>query len=222
MLILKSQQFSDEQLLEYAVSLSSSSGGIKEKILHWSFGPIMTMKYDVNAQNYLFSDEKVPFHWDGAFFKEPRLLLFYCTESEGEGGETLFTDTEKIWESLSEKEKAACLKVKLNYRTNQVAHYGGEIEIPLVQAHPRTGNTILRFAEKVETQLNPVELGIGGVEEHELFYQKMVSKLYSPEFMYEHRWNKGDLIIVDNYRYLHGRNPLRENRKRSFKRVQIL
>lgn len=222
MLILKSRQFNDEELLRFAEERSREEGGRKEKLLHWDFGPLMTMSYDREARNYLFSDEAVPFHWDGAFFREPKELLFYCTQSEGEGGETLFVNTEKIWEDLSSEERKLCLNVKLTYRTRKLAHYGGEINVPLVQTHPVSGKTILRMAEKVETELNPVELTISGVRNAEQFYNEMIKKLYDPRYLYEHRWEKGDLIICDNFTFLHGRRSLGANRKRTFKRIQIL
>lgn len=222
MLILKSQTFNDEELLEKAMSLSSKVGAVQDKLLFWEFGPLMNMSYDHSANNYLFSDEKVPFHWDGAFYKEPRLLLFYCTESEGQGGETLFTNTENIWEALTKAEKNLCSKVLLTYKTKKMAHYGGEITVPLVQKHPLTGKAILRMAERVETDLNPVELAISGVSDVKGFYDEMVAKLYDEKFIYSHEWSAGDLVIVDNFTYLHGRKELGLNRKRAFKRIQIM
>lgn len=220
--ILKSQLFNDSELLTYASSLSQKSGDLTEKILHWEFGPIMTMAFDQDAKNYLFSQEKVPLHWDGAFHREPSKLLFYCLESEGNGGETIFTDTSKIWCSLTSKEKELCSKVTLIYRTEKLAHYGGMIKVPLVQQHPFTGETILRLAEKVETGLNPVTLEVNGIAYADEFYQMMVEKLYHHDFLYEHHWEKGDLLVCDNFTYLHGRRSLQNNLKRSFKRIQIL
>lgn len=214
MFTLKHKSFSAEELLSFARSLG--------EILHWDFGPIMEMRFDRNASNYLFSDGAVPFHWDGAFYKEPRFLLFYCTESLGTGGETLFTNTEHIYESLSAEEKDLCHRVVLTYRTEKKAHYGGEITLPLVGAHPISGKPILRLAERVETELNPVTLEIKGIEDTEAFYQKMVRKLYQPEFLRSHEWEKGDLLLCDNFTYLHGRRALGNNLKRSFKRIQIL
>ncbi len=220
--ILKSQNFNDEALIEFAQGLSSKSGELKDKLLHWEFGPIMHMRYDVEATNYLFSNEVVPFHWDGAFYHEPYKLLFYCTHTEGIGGETLFTNTEKIWESLTLKEQEECSKISMVYRTEKLAHYGGEIQVPLVQKHPFTGKTILRFAEKVETSLNPVELKILGSANSSGIYQFLRKKLYDPRFLYQHRWEVGDVVICDNFTYLHGRKSLGQNTGRSFKRIQIL
>lgn len=220
--ILKNQNFSKDELLTYAQSLSLKVGEIQDKLLHWEFGPVMEMKFDRQAQNYLFSDEVVPFHWDGAFYREPQKLLFFCEESVGNGGETLFVNTELLWNSLTEEQKEKCLKVTLTYRTEKKAHYGGEIKVPLVQKHPVTGAIILRLAEEVETHLNPVTLEISGIDSAETFYQELRTKLYDPEFMYEHSWQKGDLLVCDNFTFLHGRRALGGNLKRSFKRVQIL
>lgn len=222
MYISKYNFTSDKDLIEYAAGLSQKAGDLRDKLLHWDFGPLMNMSYLSDAANYLFSAEKVPFHWDGAFYKEPVALLFYCTESSGEGGETLFSNTEKIWDSLSMEQKQKAEKITMTYRTEKKAHYGGEIRVPLVQKHPRTGKTILRLAERVETALNPVELIIDGVSDGEEFYQFLKEKLYSPEFMIAHKWEKGDLLVCDNFTYLHGRNALNLNLKRSFKRLQIL
>lgn len=214
--------FTDEELLSFAEKLSDKSGDLKEKILHWDFGPIMDMKFNPEAPNYLFSSESVPFHWDGAFYREPAHLLFYCTQTSGSGGETLFLNTELLWESLSPHEQDECRKITLNYSTEKKAHYGGEISVPLVQTHPVTGKTILRIAEKVETTLNPVTLKILGTDNAEDFYQRMKEKLYDPRFLYTHEWKKGDVVICDNFTYLHGRKALEGNLSRSFKRIQIL
>ncbi len=214
----------DADLLAIAASISNREGELKDKILHWDFGPIMNMQFDEKASNYLFSSEVVPFHWDGAFYKVPQYLLFYCVESKGLGGETLFTNTELLWNDLSEAEKNECKSVKLRYSTEKKAHYGGEIHLSLVQTHPETGKTILRMAEKVETALNPVALSIESeqVKNTDEFYKEMCRKLYDPKYLYEHQWKKGDLLICDNFTYLHGRRALKNNLLRSFKRIQIL
>lgn len=221
-LIRKNLNFTTNELLEFAAGLSSRSGAIEDKLLHWEFGPVMQMRLDVKAQNYLFSPEKVPLHWDGAFYREPAKLLFYCEESDGQGGETLFVNTELLWKSLTVEEQFLCKKVMLTYKTEKKAHYGGKITLPLVQKHPKTGETILRLAEEVETSLNPVTLKISGIPDAMEFYEKMRRKLYEKDFLYVHEWKKGDLVVCDNFTYLHGRNPLRQNLGRSFKRIQIL
>ncbi len=220
----RGHELSDSGLLAYAKDLSTKRDSVvvEEKILHWDFGPIMNMRFDPEAPNYLFSAEEVPLHWDGAFYREPAKLLFYCTETAGTGGETLFLNTELLWDSFTDEEKARCERITMKYKTEKKAHYGGEILVPLVQKHPMTGKTILRMAEKVETQLNPVELEIFGADNPDEFYQWMKEKISNPDFLYAHRWEKGDLVVCDNFTYLHGRRALKNNLVRSFKRIQIL
>lgn len=218
----RNEKLSDADLITIAKSLSKKSGELTDQLLHWEFGPIMNMCFDPKASNYLFSKEAVPLHWDGAFYKEPRLLLFYCTESGELGGETIFLNTEDLWEKLTKHEQEECKKISLTYKTQKLAHYGGEITIPLVQSHPDTKKTILRMAEKVETNLNPVTLEINGTDDASSFYNRMISKFNDPQIRYSHKWQKGDLLVCDNYTYLHGRRPLGGNLARSFKRIQIL
>jgi alpha-ketoglutarate-dependent taurine dioxygenase len=224
LVVVRGQSELDEDgLLQFARGLSSQEGEIENQLLHWEFGPIMRMRLDPNAKNYLFSNEAVPLHWDGAFYREPRYLLFHCLESEGPGGETLFTSTESIWSGFDFSRREALRKVKLKYKTEEKAHYGGEITVPLVQKHPRTGRTILRFAEEVETQLNPVELTIDSpaIPAHKV-YRDLRDLAYQPTNCYRHEWKPGDVVIADNFALIHGRTALKENRLRSFNRVQIL
>src|SRR6476620_2031394 len=56
-----------------------------EDLLHWSFGPVMEMKEDESSPNYLFSNEEVPFHWDGAFHRVPSSLVFFCVKAPPPG-----------------------------------------------------------------------------------------------------------------------------------------
>lgn len=221
--ILKSQTFTDSELMEFALGLSTKqAGALEERLLHWDFGPVMTMKHDPAARNYLFSAEAVPFHWDGAFYREPRLLLFYCQSSSGVGGETLFCDTSKLWDSITTHEQSLCRKLVLEYESDKLAYYGGKITVHPVQQHPISGRPILRLAERVQTELNPVQLKVSGFKGAEEFFQYLCSLLYRPEFLYEHQWESGDVIVCDNFTYLHGRRPLGANMDRTFKRIQIL
>jgi alpha-ketoglutarate-dependent taurine dioxygenase len=209
---------SDTELTEFASLLSLQKD---EKLLNWSFGPVMKMKFDAKARNYLFSSETVPLHWDGAFFKVPHYLLFYCDNSEGEGGETFFVNTTKVYEDLNIEEIEQYRRVSLAYKTEKLSHYGGEFSTPLLDRHPETHRPVIRFAEKVDTELNPVNLTITNAPSGD-FYQEFKNKLYQSRHSYYHRWKPGDLVIVDNYTYLHGRKALQGNLKREFRRVQIL
>jgi len=212
--------YTKEQFLEYCQSFLGAN------LLQWSFGPVMEMKVTPDPKNYFFSYEQVPFHWDGAFYQEPSYLVFQCVEAPPPacGGETLFCDTTKIWEDASENEKRLWQSIRLSYETEKVAHYGGKITNALVQKHPKTTETILRFAEEVETQLNPVRLDIEGVSEEEKlnFLGAMKEKIYSPKYCYQHEWHPGDYLIADNFALIHARKAFKDQSARHLRRIQIL
>jgi alpha-ketoglutarate-dependent taurine dioxygenase len=197
-----------------------------KKPLEWQFGPVMEMKEDPNPQNYLFSREKVPVHWDGAFHTVPDYLVFHCIQAPpaDAGGETLFCHTEKVWERATAAQKKSWSKLTLKYQTAKLAHYGGEIVEPLVQKHPRSGQTILRFAEPVTSSLNPVRIEVSGLEhtDADLFLADVKSHVYHNAVMYQHRWEVGDYLFADNYSLIHGRNEFTENCPRHLRRIQLV
>lgn len=195
-------------------------------LLEWNFGPVMEMMEKPEVKNYLFSREAVPYHWDGAFHKVPIYLMFYCVEApvEGAGGETLFCDTGSVLASASAAERAAFEKIQLTYETTKVAHYGGKVTGPLMQTHPRSGREILRYAEPVETELNPVTLTIEGLppEDHTAFVASMKQKIYSEDHCYAHTWVEGDVLMADNHALIHGRRAFELDCPRHLRRIQLV
>lgn len=196
-------------------------------LLPWDFGVIMEMRAHEEPKNYLFTSGPVPFHWDGAFHKEPRYLLFHCLEAPLVqcGGETLFANTHLIWEKASSKEQSDWQSKKINYKTEKRAHYGGEINVSMVQKHPDTQEIILRFAEPVpQSMLNPVEMHIEGLndEETERWLNDLLPYLYHEEHCYEHTWRNNDVVLADNFSLLHARRAFKEFSPRFLQRIQIL
>lgn len=212
--------------LDREAFLSYCSGFPGRDVFQWSFGPVMEMREMPDPKNYLFSREKVPFHWDGAFATVPNYLVFSCVEapSGGAGGETLFCDTEAIYSASSVEERKLFAKAVMKYETSKIAHYGGVIEAPLVQRHPESGSVILRYAEPVATELNPVSLEIKGVEsfEAEAIQNLMQERIYDPQFCYEHEWEEGDLLIADNHSLIHGRKQFELGSPRHLRRIQLI
>lgn len=212
-------ELSKDSLLNYCES--------NAKLLYWEFGPVMEMRTHTSPKNYLFTESDVPLHWDGAFHIEPRFLFFHCIHAPqmSDGGETIFIHTEKAWDASSKVQKKHWQKYKLQYSTAKLAHYGGTIVRNLVQIHPETGKTILRFAEPVtEDYLNPVNVSVidKSAEESSLILQELSIFLRQKSLTYQHQWEDGDYLIADNFSLLHGRNAFNKNSPRHLRRIQIL
>lgn len=198
------------------------------KLLRWNFGEVMELQVHADPKNYLFTEGNVPYHWDGAFAElVPRFQVFQCLESSGDGGLTTFCDTVKLLEQASPAELDTWRKLTIAYRTDKVAHYGGEIEQPLVDRHPLTGAATIRFAEPLNEQsikLNPLDVRILNYSDAEQarFLETFIPRLYAPPFYYEHQWQVGDLLITDNHALLHGRTVMGANVQRHLQRVHVI
>ncbi|MGZ3650514.1 MAG: TauD/TfdA family dioxygenase [Bdellovibrionota bacterium] len=211
-------RFGREELLNLAATNPDRD------LLQWNFGPVMEMKVDPQAQNYLFSREEVPVHWDGAFHLEPRVLVFHCVNAPNPdmGGETTFVDSESLWNDAPSVTKAQWKKLELSYETEKKAHYGGRITVPMVQHHPDKPVTILRYAEPVGSELNPVLMDVAGLKgPKESFLTEMHELIYSEKYLYEHAWQENDLLLADNFSLLHGRRAFSTDSPRHLRRVQI-
>ncbi len=219
-LIVRNMNISNNTtLVEYAKKVGP--------LLAWDFGVVMEMRVQNEPKNYLFTNGAVPFHWDGAFHKEPRYLLFHCIEAPFAdcGGETLFSNTHHIWLNASEDEKLDWAIKKLHYKTEKLAHYGGKITISLVQKHPDTNKNILRFAEQVPiSMLNPVEVAIDGMDNTttKKWLDGIAARCYRDENCYKHTWKTNDLLFADNFSLIHARRAFKKFSPRFLRRIQIL
>lgn len=213
------EEISSAFLVDYAKTMGP--------LLEWEFGNVMEMKVHDSPKNYLFTHHHVPFHWDGAFHKEPRYLVFHCIEApdKNTGGETLYTDTHLLWNHASDEEKEVWTHYQLTYKTEKLAHYGGQITVPLIQNHIDTGETILRFAEPVPTTMpNPVEVEVISIDKilAEQFIKDMTIRCYDLKYCYTHIWDKNDFLIADNFALLHARRAFKHFTPRHLRRIQIL
>lgn len=204
------------------------------KLLMWDFGAILDMTPHEKPTNFQFTNGNVPVHWDGAFAEAvPSFQFFQCLEAPtlGNGGETLFIDTTRIWQRANSAQQERWKQIVINYKTEKVVHYGGTITMPLVNKHPVTDKPTLRFIEPLNEKsvpLNPVFLEAVGLpsEQQNQFISELISELkeliYDQQNCYAQQWQKGDILIADNHVLLHGRNPFKKGSPRHLQRVHIL
>jgi alpha-ketoglutarate-dependent taurine dioxygenase len=194
----------DGDVLDFARALG--------EILEWEFGAVNELTPHDDPRNYLYTSNEVPFHWDGAFARVPRYIVFHCLEP-GRGGETLFCDTPRLIAAAHPDEISRWQKISITYSTEKLAHYGGRFTSPLIARHPQSGETILRYAEPVD-DLNPVHLEVHGALDRAGLARRL------RDFSYAHTWRAGDLVVADNHALLHGRRAFQG--ARHLRRVNVL
>ncbi|CAI3939681.1 Taurine dioxygenase [Commensalibacter communis] len=224
-LVLKNfEPMEDTKYINFCKSLGS--------LMQWEFGPLLNVRMEQDPKNHIFSKGRVELHWDGAFTKEtPRINAFQCISSsnDGNGGETLFVDTTKIIHDTDKKIIEEWKKINLTYITEKKAHYGGTVNVKLVEKHPHKQEDIIRYIEinnEDNLEVNPVQCDICTPNTINInkdnFLSQITKNLYKPTYMYRHKWSTGDYMLIDNNAVLHGRAKVEGNVNRHLKRIHIL
>jgi len=162
---------------------------------------------------------RIPWHTDLAFQEVPNAgALLNMVEKATIGGRTAWLDTAAAYDALDEslKRRIEGLEVRFEFCTdlsrvrfgNENGTRVGEMKMnfpdyppqarPLVWKHPQTGRAIMNIC--------PLNLqGIVGMDEAESdeLLPTLIDKLCQPQFIYEHDWAQGDIILWDNYRMMH-------------------
>lgn len=171
---------------------------------------------------------EMQFHSDQCYQERPAMgTMLYSIEIPAEGGNTLFANGYAAYDALPPEVQ----KVIEGKRAVQVYDYGGGVldrkhmvkpeagmsfAHPVARTHPATGRKAL-YVNRLMT--HHIE-GLPG-EEGERLLELMFSTLERPQFIYEHRWRVGDLLLWDNRCSLHARRDFNPGENRWLRRVTI-
>jgi taurine dioxygenase len=171
---------------------------------------------------------EMQFHSDQCYKERPAMgTMLYAIEIPAEGGNTLFANAYKAYEALPAevKERVAGRKAVQVYdydggvldRKHMVEPQAGlSCAHPIGRTHPATGRKAL-YVNRLMTH------SIDGLprEESERLLGVMFATIERPEFIYEHRWRVGDVLLWDNRCTLHARRDFDPNASRWLRRVTI-
>jgi taurine dioxygenase len=171
---------------------------------------------------------EMQFHSDQCYTERPAMgTMLYSIEIPAEGGNTLFANAYKAYEALP----ADVRKTIEGRKAVQVYDYAGGVldrrnmvepekgmsfAHPVARTHPATGRKAL-YVNRLMTH------SIEGLphDQSEQLLAVMFDTLERPEFIYEHRWRVGDVLLWDNRCTLHARRDFDANENRWMRRVTI-
>lgn len=160
------------------------------------------------------SSQSVPFHNEGTYYNSPpRYLLLYCVAPADDGGETLLLRGDSVVNCMSSKlrqflqETPVCIRVDNHTVTrNLLVEYPGSSEPVLFFIDPQTTNNCT--------------LTINGCLLDSSILDELRALLMEPSMICHcQKWQTHDLLIIDNYKILHGRTTYQGHRL--LKRVLI-
>jgi taurine dioxygenase len=173
-------------------------------------------------------DGEMHFHTDQCHQERPAMAsMLYAIEIPSKGGNTLFANAYMAYETLPD-----ALKHRIDGRKALNAYdydtgatiRGGTVPTdapsyahPVVRTHPATGRKAL-YVNRLMTRR------IEGLPPQES--EKLLNRLFDhqeqPEFIYEHVWRPGDILMWDNRCTLHARTDFSADERRLLRRVTIL
>jgi taurine dioxygenase len=172
-------------------------------------------------------DGEMQFHSDMCYIPTPPKGTFlYAIEIPSQGGDTLFLNMYKAYEALAPE-----MKARLKDRTAvNVFLYGStsregnkpdfnvhpHASHPIVRVHPESGRPAL-YLNRLMTW------NVEGMEEDESkeLLDRLFDHVEQPQFIYEHKWRVGDLILWDNRCTLHARTDFSDKERRLLRRVVV-
>jgi len=186
-----------------------------------------------NDRRNLFNIGNQLWHTDSSFKLVPaKCSLLSARELPSPGamgsGETEFADLRAAWDALPEGRKRQLEGLVVEHSIfrsrSQIsfADFNDEIfkELPpvpqaLVRHHRYSGRTSLYMASHASHIIGwPVEEGRGLIEE-------LIAFATQPQFVYQHRWTVGDLVMWDNRCTMHRGRPYDDAQRRVLHRTTV-
>jgi alpha-ketoglutarate-dependent taurine dioxygenase len=165
--------------------------------------PKSTKQLD-NPGNYFW-------HTDGSFMRVPAsATLLYGVEVPDAGGDTLFANMQAAYDALSPAMKARIQNLRVIHSFEQSRLNSGSrlasdeekrrappVAHPLVRVHPDTGKKGLYLG------IHTSHIEGMDIEEGRALLRELVDHATQAQFVYRHKWRRGDFVVWDNRNLLH-------------------
>lgn len=167
------------------------------------------------------------FHSDQCYYETPvSATVLYAIEVPSTGGNTLFSNCYAAFESLPAelRERIAGQKAMHAY------DYGPDMQVkqgaraadarrhahPVVRTHPETGRKAI-YVNRLMTEY--IE-GFDPAESDDVL-SRIFGHIEQPQFIHEHVWRPGDLIMWDNRCVAHARTDFDPAERRMLRRMTV-
>ncbi len=210
------RRFGDIQVVRSATHLVGES----QEVMHVSNRP-------VDGKPGILPDGEMMFHTDQCYYEVPsRLTMLFAIAIPSSGGNTLFLNTMAAYAALpaGTKDRLAGLMGHNIYDydgspTLRAAGHSDDaprFDHPIVIRHPETGAPCL-YANRLMTDHI---LGLER-EESDALLLELFERAENEDFIYEHVWQPGDLILWDNLATMHARTYFDPAETRTLRRATV-
>lgn len=229
LLVFKAQTLTAEDLVKLVKRFGTpvSSSGLHQRNLEertanqlFQLPPEVTVVTNVRENGKpvgILGDGEIVWHSDFSFKQRPtaaRMLVAMEVPPQDRGGNTLFLNAYAAYDALpadyTQRLSGKTIKqgniVDTAMKLRPGASLSDDIRLapgpshPIISTHPETGCNILFLGRRHAAYVNGMTLA-----ESEAFLDELWAYGTQPRFCYEHRWNKGDVVVWDNRATVHRR-----------------
>lgn len=172
-------------------------------------------------------DGEMMFHYDQCYYEQPCMgATLYAIEIPDVGGNTLFANCTKAYDALSDDWKQRLERLTaLNYydygltptmRPEDMNPDVPQWTHPVVRTHSETGRKALYVNRLMSMRIEGLP-----EEESDEILNFLFDQIEKPEFIYEHVWSVGDLMMWDNRCSVHARTHFDPEKRRMMRRVTV-
>ncbi len=232
-LLIRDQLLDEQEQVEFSQRFGKINLHVRTDIRSRSNPEVVlisNLRTEAGANIGALASGEASWHMDSCYKPDPDTGCFlYAVEVPATGGRTSWANLQLAWDSLPARtqESVENLRGEFAYqiysvdkqtekgldgirtRTPDVVH-------PMVLSEPRTGRKGL-YLDPMQT------FGIEGMtpEHSEPILDELKAAATQADLVWEHSWKRGDLVMWDNARVLHRREPFDENVPRLLKRTTI-
>jgi taurine dioxygenase len=167
------------------------------------------------------------FHSDQCYQERPAMgTMLYAIEIPAEGGNTLFANCYQAYETLPDDVKRRIEGLKAlhvydynlapTHRSRVIADESPKWVHPMVRIHPATGRRALYVNRLMTARIE----GLPQKQSDELL-EMLFDHMEQPQFIYEHVWRPGDVVMWDNRCALHARTSFDPSETRLLRRITL-
>ena len=196
----------------FIVNFANSIGSIRRT----NFGEFFNVKSKPNPNDLAYTSLPLAPHTDNPYRKPvPCIQLLHCIENEVGGGLSTLVDGLAVTEELKKEHPSFFqilteIKVRFQFIDDNVVL---EDWAEMIQLDENKRLKQIRFSPRLDF------VPLMDKEKLELYYaaRNKISEIYNSEkFRIEFKLKPGDLLMIDNYRLLHGRTEYNANEGNRF------
>jgi taurine dioxygenase len=227
-ILLRDQTLDEDAQVRFAETFGTPakvSSGRTFSVKHPSVMLVSNIREDGKPIGAL-PDGEMHFHTDQCHQETPaKATLLYAIEVPSQGGDTLFANAYAAYETAPGDIKARIAgRRALNAYTADTmlrsASYDNAKSSywhPVVRTHPATARQALYVNRLMTREIEGLPRA-----ESEAILQQLFDHQEQPQFVYQHVWRPGDIVMWDNRCTLHARTDFTAGERRLLRRVTVL